>query len=193
MPDKLDNGVSVVASNGITRELLMDFISRHLGGIAVTGSRSLTEAVQARPSPRSLIILSESESELGGLTGLLDTEDRAIVLSETVPTMSPAELSGVVTFARSKGELLSKVQNLSNGASGINNSTSTDPLALLSRREKEVFFMIVDGKPNRDIAKKLFVSPRTVETHRARVIKKLAVDSNAGIIRYAIRHRLVAP
>ena len=67
-----------------------------------------------------------------------------------------------------------------------------DALVPLSRREREIFFMLVEGLPNRAIAKKLFISPRTVETHRARVIRKLGVDSTAGLIRYAIRNNLVS-
>ncbi|MCB0309593.1 MAG: response regulator transcription factor [Bdellovibrionales bacterium] len=67
----------------------------------------------------------------------------------------------------------------------------TDPLGILSDRERQVFYMLADGLPNRSIAKKLFISPRTVETHRARVIKKLNVDSTVGLVRYAIKNNLV--
>ncbi|MBN8548528.1 MAG: response regulator transcription factor [Deltaproteobacteria bacterium] len=70
-------------------------------------------------------------------------------------------------------------------------SSETDPLDKLSKREREVFFLLADGLPNRVIAKKLFISPRTVETHRARVIKKLGFSSTADLIRYAIRHNLL--
>lgn len=76
-----------------------------------------------------------------------------------------------------------------NGTNG--HGTSNDPLSALSPREREMFFLIVDGLPNRTIAKKLFISPRTVETHRARVIKKLQLASNADLVRYAIKHGLV--
>lgn len=70
-------------------------------------------------------------------------------------------------------------------------AAETDPLDKLSKREREVFFLLADGLPNRVIAKKLFISPRTVETHRARVIKKLGFSSTADLIRYAIRHNLL--
>lgn len=66
-----------------------------------------------------------------------------------------------------------------------------DPLGKLSKREREVFYLLADGMPNRVIAKKLFISPRTVETHRARVIKKLGFNSTADLIRYAIRNNLL--
>jgi DNA-binding NarL/FixJ family response regulator len=66
-----------------------------------------------------------------------------------------------------------------------------DPLSKLSKREREIFFLIADGKPNRVIAKRLFISPRTVETHRARVIKKLGFESTADLIRYSIKNSLI--
>lgn len=69
---------------------------------------------------------------------------------------------------------------------------AADPLKSLSKREREIFFFIADGIPNRVIAKKLFLSPRTVETHRARVIKKLGCTSTADLIRYALRNRLLS-
>ncbi|MCB0339379.1 MAG: response regulator transcription factor [Bdellovibrionales bacterium] len=74
------------------------------------------------------------------------------------------------------------------------NSSQTpvhDPLSILSPRERELFFLLADGLPNRVIAKKLFISPRTVETHRARVIRKLDLKSNADLIRFAIREGLI--
>lgn len=70
-------------------------------------------------------------------------------------------------------------------------SLNNDPLAKLSKREREVFFLLADGRPNRVIAKQLFISPRTVETHRARVIKKLGFSSTTDLVRYAIRNNLL--
>lgn len=66
-----------------------------------------------------------------------------------------------------------------------------DPLHKLSRREREIFLLLADGDPNRVIAKKLSISPRTVETHRARVIKKLGFNSTTDLVRFAIRHHLL--
>ena len=65
------------------------------------------------------------------------------------------------------------------------------PLAKLSKREREVFFLLAQGEVNRNIAKKMFLSPRTIETHRARILKKLNLNSTADIVRYAIRNNLI--
>lgn len=66
----------------------------------------------------------------------------------------------------------------------------TNPLALLSKREKEIFLLLAEGLQNAVIAKKLFISPRTVETHRARIVRKLNLKTNAELIRFAIRSGL---
>lgn len=69
-------------------------------------------------------------------------------------------------------------------------SSQSDPLDPLSPREREIFHLLANGLQNSSIAKKLFISPRTVETHRARVVRKLGLNSNAELIRFAIRHGL---
>lgn len=70
--------------------------------------------------------------------------------------------------------------------------TSIHPLDKLSKREREVFFMLSEGQANRFIAKKMFLSPRTVETHRARILKKLTLGSTAELIRFAIKNNLLS-
>ncbi len=68
--------------------------------------------------------------------------------------------------------------------------SKSDPLEALTPREREVFHMLAVGIRNNDIAKRLYISPRTVETHRARITKKLEISSNGELVRYAIRHGL---
>lgn len=57
----------------------------------------------------------------------------------------------------------------------------------LSDREDEVLRLIARGFTNREIAARLDVSVKTVETHKARAMEKLGVDSRAGIVAHAIR------
>lgn len=54
----------------------------------------------------------------------------------------------------------------------------------LSQREKQVMYLVAEGKANKVIAKELEISPKTVEIHRARVMEKLHVDSVAMLVRY---------
>jgi DNA-binding NarL/FixJ family response regulator len=65
------------------------------------------------------------------------------------------------------------------------------PLGLLrglSKREREVFDLLIHGHSNQDISTHLFISVKTVETHRMRIMKKLSVHSIVELIRLAARH-----
>ncbi|MGF1695264.1 response regulator transcription factor [Vibrio lamellibrachiae] len=61
----------------------------------------------------------------------------------------------------------------------------------LSKRELDVLHALVEGDCNKAIAKKLHISVRTVETHRLRIKKKLAVTSTAGLVKAAIDRGLI--
>jgi len=61
----------------------------------------------------------------------------------------------------------------------------------LSEREREVFQLIAEGKSNKEIAGLLFISPSTVETHRARIMEKLDVHSAVEIALYAVRRGVI--
>jgi two-component system, NarL family, response regulator NreC len=62
---------------------------------------------------------------------------------------------------------------------------------LLSAREKEVLKLIAKGKTNKDIAETLFISVRTVESHRASIIDKTRAKNTADLVRYAIEKGFV--
>lgn len=63
----------------------------------------------------------------------------------------------------------------------------------LSARETEVLSLIADGLSNREIAEKLFLSPKTVDSHRTQVMRKLDVHNVAGMIRKALKAGLIEP
>jgi len=64
-------------------------------------------------------------------------------------------------------------------------------VAELTSREKEVLIRIAEGLSNKEIAHDLKVSVRTVETHRERIMQKLAIHSVAGLTRFALSQGLV--
>lgn len=64
------------------------------------------------------------------------------------------------------------------------------PCDKLSRRERDVFDLLVRGLSNQKISRVLGISTKTVETHRAHVLRKLEVHSIVDLIRYAARHQL---
>jgi DNA-binding NarL/FixJ family response regulator len=67
------------------------------------------------------------------------------------------------------------------------------PLSVLTARELEIFGMLVRGADNGRVARQLAISVKTVETHRARIMKKLGIHSLAEMTRLAMRHQLVSP
>jgi DNA-binding NarL/FixJ family response regulator len=71
--------------------------------------------------------------------------------------------------------------------------TALDPLLRLTRREREVFELLIRGNTNDEIAIRLAISRRTVETHRQRIIKKLSAHSIVEMQRIAARYGGLRP
>jgi DNA-binding NarL/FixJ family response regulator len=80
------------------------------------------------------------------------------------------------------------VQNYLQG-SGV----KTDPLQDLTPRQREVLQLIAEGHSTKEIAYKLNLSVKTVETHRGELMNRLNIHDVAGLVRYAIRTGLVTP
>jgi DNA-binding NarL/FixJ family response regulator len=62
----------------------------------------------------------------------------------------------------------------------------------LTPREREVVQLLAEGRQNKEIARRLGVAVKTVETHRAAVMRKTGADSVADLVRYAVRNRIVS-
>jgi len=61
----------------------------------------------------------------------------------------------------------------------------------LTTREREILQLVAEGNSNKKIAEALFISPKTVETHRAHIMDKLNIHDSAGLIKYAIRKGMI--
>jgi two-component system, NarL family, response regulator NreC len=66
------------------------------------------------------------------------------------------------------------------------------PLDSLSAREREVMQLLAEGKPNPEIARMLFLSVKTVETYRSRLMSKLGISDLASLVKFAIQHGLTS-
>lgn len=64
-------------------------------------------------------------------------------------------------------------------------------LSSLTEREMEVLKMIAGEMTNQEVADKLFISPKTVETHRKNLMKKIGVNNTLGVYKYAVKHKLI--
>ena len=62
---------------------------------------------------------------------------------------------------------------------------------LLSDREREILIMLAEGESVKEIAGRLKLSTKTVETHKYSLMRKLDIHDRAGLVKYAIRHKLV--
>ncbi|MCE5286331.1 MAG: response regulator transcription factor [Pelosinus sp.] len=67
-----------------------------------------------------------------------------------------------------------------------------DPYKKLSGREREVLRYLAKGHTNTEIAEKLSLSSKTIDTYRARIMNKLNVNKKSELVRYAIRHKMIA-
>lgn len=69
----------------------------------------------------------------------------------------------------------------------------SDPLHSLTQRERMVLQLAAEGHSNGEIAEKLFISPRTAETHRTNLLRKLGLQTQTDLVRFAIRKGLIQP
>lgn len=68
----------------------------------------------------------------------------------------------------------------------------TDPLGGLTQRQREILQLVAEGRSTRDIAGMLFISVKTVETHRAEIMRRLGIHDVAGLTRLAIRAGMIS-
>jgi DNA-binding NarL/FixJ family response regulator len=107
--------------------------------------------------------------------------------------VAPAELRAAVTAVYEGREYFSArvTHQLSLGLrTEIEEEQRRSRLDSLTAREVEVLLMVAEGKTNRGIAEDLGISPRTVETHRERVMAKLRIRTVAGLTRFVVEQRL---
>jgi two-component system invasion response regulator UvrY len=114
-----------------------------------------------------------------------------------------AGAAGYVTKDSPTEDLVTAIRRVSDGrkyispsmaeriASGLGAPAGDLPHEKLSQREFQVFRKLAAGKPLTLIADELFLSPKTVTTHRARILEKMDLHSNAELTRYAIAHSLI--
>jgi DNA-binding NarL/FixJ family response regulator len=133
---------------------------------------------------------------------------RVIILAQNTSTDNVAQAlqagaSGYVAKSASGNELIEAIRTVASGGRYLSAEISlslsdayvselSNPLELLSAREREVLQMIVEGVSSPTIAQKLGLSVNTVDTYRSRVKAKLGIESTADLVKFAIRHQLTA-
>lgn len=77
--------------------------------------------------------------------------------------------------------------------SRVREGSERDRLGGLSEREREVLQLTAEGFTSQEIAERLYLSPKTVDTYRQRIMEKLNLHHRSELIRYALRHGLLQP
>lgn len=192
------------------RALLEDLDFVEIVGEAANGQQVLD---LFRSGKYAQIVLMDAEMPI--LDGLSATEQivrdfmgvKVIMLTmlNTKEIIQNAVEKGVKGFLfknTSKHELSEAIRRVADGemyftsevASILLNTSkesSNTLLDQLSDREVEILKLVAEGFSSTEIGEKLFISPRTVDTHRNNLIQKLNVHGIVGLVRFAIQHKLV--
>jgi two-component system response regulator NreC len=117
---------------------------------------------------------------------------------EYLPQVRSAGADGYLLKEDADRELLVAIETIREGefylSPRMQGELTSEEMTLfdcLSNREKEVLKLIAQGKINRQIADLLFISVRTVESHRASLLKKLKQSNTAALIKFATENELV--
>ena len=95
---------------------------------------------------------------------------------------------------RGERYLSQRIADLLTDVSFRNSETSigVSPLETLSSREREILQLVAEGKTSQEIAERLSISPKTVDTYRSRLMHKIGVEDMAGVVKFAIQHGVIS-
>ena len=185
-------------------------------GAAKTGREAVQLAASVRPD---VVVMDMSMPELNGLDAAIQikrqlpgAEILMFTAHETDDLIRQAFAAGMKSFiskteahhflveaiaslARHEPFITARVSEIlfSNLAHTDGRREEVEPGQRLSARERQIVQLIAEGKSNKELADALGISVRTAEAHRASILRKLKLDSVAGLVRYAIRNKLIEP
>ena len=163
--------------------ILMDIEMPELSGI-----QACEEIKRNQPEIKVIIISMHEEKELikklveRGVNGYLlknSSKDEVMTAIRTVQDDQPY-------FSQ---DVTQSLLNKSKPATGSSSEVVT--LASLTEREIEILKLVAEGLTNKEIGDQLFISHRTVDTHRTNLMKKLDINNVAGLIRFAYKSGLI--
>lgn len=209
--------ILVADDHDLMRRGLRDILATRAGWTVCAEAQTGTEAVQkAKATKPDIAILDIGMPELGGLEAASQIRSvlpktETLVLSvhysdQLVREIVDAGIRGYMIKSDADKDLLTAVEALANhqpyftaaaidviGHSLFNRKSgeSNEIKDRLTSREREVVRLIAEGKSSKDVGEALDMSVKTVETHRANVMRKLQVHSVSELVRYAIRNEIV--
>ena len=169
--------------------------------VATTGS--LRETLEALPQAQPDVLLLDAT--LDGLAELRQLADGPLVIvlgAEAAPHAAARAIAGgahgYVARSEAPEALLAGLRAVSRGervvppaAEALLAAGDFEPAAALTHRELQTMELLARGMTNREIAEFLQISTKTVDTHRAHVLKKLGLRNNAELTRFAVKHGYV--
>jgi two-component system response regulator NreC len=177
---------------------------------AGTGREAVFQARSHKPDVILMDIVMPDQTGLDVLPTLIHEHPNAKVLllsmqddPRYVREAFAAGASGYVLKEAADAEVVAAVREVARGGRYVNpelgarlvaaeaeaaRQADADPL---SEREHEVLRLLALGHTNQEIAKQLYISVRTAETHRAHIMQKLNLQSRADLVRYALAHNLL--
>jgi DNA-binding NarL/FixJ family response regulator len=204
--------VLVADDHSLLRTGVVALIEREGDMTAVGEAPSADQAViKARALQPDVILLDVVMPRKSGFDVLSELAEvapdaRVIMLSmQTSPSAIRQALtsgaSGYVAKHASEADLLDAIRRVANGSRYVDPELGgdlvvSDAEALteeISQRERDVLFLLALGYTNQEIASNLYISVRTVETHRAHIMRKLNFDTRAQLVLYALANGLIGP
>ncbi len=158
--------------------VLMDVQMPDLNGIEAT--RRMVAA-----NARIKVLVLSMHKEALYVREVLKAGARGYILKDAIDTEL---LSAMRSVARGDGYIS---QAVSGALVADYREQSSNPLDLLSTREREVLQLIAEGKTNKEVATKLNLSVYTVDSHRGKIMEKLNLHSAGELVRFAIKNGLV--
>ena len=181
-----EEAVAKLAQHPDVHVVVMD-ISLGDGGDGIAATRQL---IQHDPAVRVLALSMHDEE--AHITNMLQAGAVGYLLKDTgmdeLVTAIRTVAQGESYFSRDVSATMMSRFMTNKKAKASSDSVLPEQL---TRREREILQLIAEEYTNPEIAEKLFISPRTVDTHRRNLILKLNAKNTAGLVRYAIKHALV--
>jgi len=160
--------------------LVLDLMMPGLGGFDVTRR-------VAKRLPRTRVVILSMYSSEAHVVEALRSGASAYVLKDA----SVEELVTAIREAAAGRRYLSAPFSTDRIESYLRRPIGADPYGTLTSREREVLHLVAEGLTSGEIAKRLFISPRTAESHRANLMRKLGLRSRTDLVRFALQRGIV--
>jgi len=167
-------------------ELQPDFAILDLHMPVMTGVEVIRR-LRGRGCLAKLLILSISREERTVIEALRAGADGYLLKDGPV-----RHLLDAINFVKDGGQYVSPLLRGAGLFTKPERGAADNPMASLSRREMEVFTYLVKGMRAKDIAELLRISPKTVDTYRASLMRKLSVHDIVGLVKFAIERNLTS-